>query len=97
MKEEVIELLKKSNQELVFLNAKITPVRSLVGKSKKDRKMHQLALDLIDDKVIREYSGFWALDEPGGYLYIDVFTLTEKFFNTYCKRRQLSYQLSLFK
>jgi hypothetical protein len=97
MKEEVIELLKKSNQQLVFLNAKITPVRSLVGKSKKDRKMHELALDLVSDKVIREYSGFWSLAETPGYLYIDVFTLTEEFFNTYCKRIQLSYQLSLFK
>lgn len=97
MKEEVIELLKQSDQELVFLDARITPVRQLVGKSKKDKKMHKLALELVANKVICEYSGFWSLAEPGGYLYVTNFWLTKDFFKTYCKRRQKPVQLSLFK
>lgn len=96
MKEQVIEILKNSKQELVFLNALITPVRDLVGRSPGDNVMKNILDELIGDGVIEDYLGFWTYGNPG-YLYATSCTLTDHFFTTYCRPRMMAgRQLNLF-
>jgi len=90
---QVVNLLKKSDQKLVFLDSKICPIRTLVGKSKKDRKMRTILKGLQDLGILEYYSGFFSLAEPGGFMYCTSAVLTKEFYNAHCRAGE---QLTLF-
>ena len=86
---QVIEILKKSNQTLVFLDSLICPVRSTVGYSERDSKMRQIADELKELNVIKSYSGYASLITRPWHLHISSFVLTEDFFQ---KNKKPSYK-----
>ena len=93
---QVIEILKKSDQTIIFLDSKICPIRQLVGKSESDVNMKSIAKNLKDLNVIKSFHGFTSMAGPGPcFLYISSFTLTEDFFqkNKKPKFKQLTLQL----
>jgi hypothetical protein len=91
---KVIEILSKSDQTLVFLDSIICPVRDYMGDSPRENEMHEL-VDILKKREIIEYAmGFWSNMETPGYVFIDTFTLTDKFFKS---TREKEYkQLKLF-
>lgn len=96
LKQQVIELLKQANQELVFFQSKVCPVRSLVGESYRDLTMKEIFDQLEEEGIVEYTSGFTSLSE-GVHLYHTCCVLTESFFNQYnLPRKMAGTQLSLF-
>lgn len=91
MKAQVIEILKRSDQELVFLDAIITPVRSL-GLS--EDELHEIVLQLKSAGVIDHAGGFWSYYRRR--VIITSVSLNEDWFRANCRWRPTVVQLSLF-
>lgn len=92
--QDVIRILKKSEQDLVFFNSLICPVRDLVGQSEGDKKMRAILDELEKRKIVEYYSGYWSCSETPGFFYADSLVLTKNFFLKECKGRPK--QLTLF-
>jgi hypothetical protein len=82
---QVIEILKRSDQRLVWLESIICPVRKLVGEFYKDSKMTEIFNYLYANNIIEDGGGFISRHgEP--HLYITSVTLTSEFFNKNCQK-----------
>jgi len=82
--EKVINILKKSDQTLIFLDSKVCPVRNFIGQSERDSKMKALAEELKRKGVIKQYLGYMVCSVPS-FLHIDSFSLTQDFFQKHKK------------
>lgn len=92
--EQVIEILKKSDQDLVFLDSQICNVRSVVPKSDYDEVMRELIPKLKYHGVIKGAYGFMSMSRRPPFFYATSFDLTESFFRQYGPKKYI--QLKLF-
>lgn len=92
--EAVIEVLKKSDQELVFLDSQICNVRAVVPHSEYDVVMKEVIVRLKYMGVIEGAYGFMSLSKRPPFFYATSFDLTEGFFNQYKPKKYT--QLKLF-
>ena len=93
---QVVQMLKKSDQHLVFLDSTQVPLRKLMGKSHRDKEMHKLYGRLKELGVIESGSGFASLaDGYPTYTYLTGFYLADSFYEEHCKPRHYV-QLKLF-
>ncbi len=91
MKSQVLDILKRSSQDLVFLDAIITPVRSL-GLSEDD--LQAVVKELKDEGVIDYAVGFWSYCSHR--VIITSVALNDDWFRANCRWRPAYVQLSLF-
>lgn len=93
--QEMISILKKSDQTLIFLDSLICPVRELIGHSYRDHEMRVLAAELKRRKVIDNWHGYTGSDLPV-HVYASSFTLNKEWFLLNCRPRITAKQLQLF-
>lgn len=86
LKEQVVEILKRSHQRLVFLDSIICPVRKLIGtRPGDDNEMMEIFNHLKEKGIVESCTGFMSLYvEP--HVYLTSFTLTREFFNKHCQK-----------
>lgn len=92
--DQVIEILKRSDQTLVFLDSQICPVRSVVPESDYDEVMKELITKLKYHGVIEKAMGFISMSRRPPFFYATSFILTEGFFRQYGPKKYV--QLKLF-
>lgn len=100
MVEQAIEILKQSNQTLVWLNALVTPLRDLVPSSPRDEKMKALLEELKGMGIVDNTTGFWSHSTIPGFYYPTSLSLNKQWFEQNCTPRKRSHkqsgQLNLF-
>lgn len=100
--DQVISALKNSEQDLVFLDSAICPIRSIVGWSKGDQIMHEVYEELERRQIVVNALGYMTNVDSrpgqGSYLYHTSFTLNENWFQVNCRPRKKHFhdQLDFF-
>ena len=99
-----IEILKRSQQTLVFLDSLICPIRELIGSSRDDIKMIKLKNLLEQHGIIDNALGFWSLAScktegcsPKGHIHFTSFSLNEEWFKKNCNTHRFDEETKQFK
>jgi len=101
---KVIEILRRSDQDLVFFNSLICPVSDLFEPKrrttkniiKKTRQLQRVCKEMKDMGVIEYTNGFCSLIAEGGIFVPTSVVLTEKFFKSCVGPRDEKGQLKMF-